>query len=272
MLDLDAAIAGGKGTNRATIRVLGIDALRAVQVQPALFADQPRRMFDLMKPDTVLLSAGAASMLRLKEGDRLALVAGPGRIELEVTGVVAGLRGNAAWTDLATAQWRLQRLGTLNRIDLRLNPGADLAEVRARVAALLPPGAYVAEVEQIEEQGANLSRAYRVNLNVLALVALFTGGFLVFSAQALEVARRRAEHGLLRVMGLTRAAVVRLVLAEAALIGAVGSALGLALGYALARIAVRAAGGTSAPACFAASRRRSVLRLPLPADSLLPGS
>jgi putative ABC transport system permease protein len=243
MLDLDAAVAGGKGSNRATIRVLGIDALRAAQVQPALFADQPGHMFDLMKPDTVLLSAGAASALGLKEGDGLALVAGAGSIELEVIGVVAGLRGNAAWSDLATAQWRLQRLGVLNRIDLRLTPGANLAEVRARVAALLPPGAYVAEVEQIEEQGANLSRAYRVNLNVLALVALFTGGFLVFSAQALEVARRRAEHGLLRVMGLTRSAVVRLVLAEAALIGAVGSALGLALGYALAKIAVRAAGG-----------------------------
>ena len=45
----------------------------------------------------------------------------------------------------------------------------------------------------MEECGANLSRAYRVNLNVLALVALFTGGFLVFSTQSLEVARRRAR-------------------------------------------------------------------------------
>ena len=243
MLDLDAAVADGNGTSRASIRLLGIDALRAAQVQPALFADEPRRLFDLMKPDTVLLSAAAAGSLGLKPGDRLALVAGAGRVELEVSGIVPGLRGNAAWTDLATAQWRMQRLGNLNRIDLRLNPGADPAAVRERLNALLPAGAYVAEVEQIEEQGANLSRAYRVNLNVLALVALFTGGFLVFSAQALEVARRRAEHGLLRVLGLTRGAVVRLVLAEAALIGAAGSALGLVLGYALARIAVRAAGG-----------------------------
>ncbi len=243
MLDLDAALAGGNGVSRASIRLLGIDALRAAQVQPALFADEPRRMFELMKPDTVLLSASAAAALGLKAGDRLALFAGTGRIELEVIGIVAGLRGNSAWTDLATAQWRMQRLGNLNRIDLRLNPGADLAAVRERVMGLLPPGAYVAEVEQLEEQGANLSRAYRVNLDVLALVALFTGGFLVFSAQALEVARRRAEHGLLRVLGLTRAAIVRLVLAEAAIIGAAGSALGLALGYALARIAVRAAGG-----------------------------
>ena len=243
MLDLEIALADERGTSRASIRLLGIDSLRAGQVQPALFAGEPRRMFELMKPDTVLLSAGAAAALGLKAGDRLALLGGSGRVELEVTGVVSGLRGNAAWTDIATAQWRLGRLGNLNRIDLRLNPGTDLATVRAKVASMLPPGAYVAEVEQLEAQGANLSRAYRVNLNVLALVALFTGGFLVFSAQALEVARRRGEHGLLRVLGLTRAGLVRRVLAEAAIIGAAGSGLGLLLGYALAGVAVRAAGG-----------------------------
>ena len=74
--------------------------------------------------------------------------------------------------------------------------------MRAKIAALLPPGMHVATLDAVEESGANLSRAYRVNLNVLALVALFTGGFLVFSAQALEVARRRREHALLRVLGL----------------------------------------------------------------------
>ena len=243
MLDLEAALADSGGKPHGTLRILGIDPLRAAQVQPALFADDPRRMFDLMKPDSVLLSPAAAAALNLKAGDRLALLAGLGRVELEVAGIVPGVRGNLALTDLATAQWRLKRLGNLNRIDLRLAPGADLARARERIGALLPPGAYVAEVAQLEDQGANLSRAYRVNLNVLALVALFTGGFLVFSAQALEVARRRAEHGLLRVLGLTRRGVVQMVLAEAAVIGAAGSAAGLALGYALARIAVRAAGG-----------------------------
>ena len=41
----------------------------------------------------------------------------------------------------------------------------------------------------------NLSRAYRVNLTVLALVALFTGGFLVFSVLALSVTRRAQPLG-----------------------------------------------------------------------------
>ncbi len=243
MLDLEVGLAEKHGPTRGTLRLLGIDALRAVQVQPALFADDPQRIFELMKPDTVLLSPAAAAALKLGAGGKLALLAGAGRIELEVAGVAPGLRGIVALTDIATAQWRLQRLGNLNRVDLRFMPGANYASVREQVAAMLPAGSHVAEVEQLEEQGANLSRAYRVNLNVLALVALFTGGFLVFSAQALEVTRRRAEHGLLRVLGLTRAGVVRLVLIDATIIGAAGSAAGLALGYALAQVAVHAAGG-----------------------------
>jgi putative ABC transport system permease protein len=97
-------------------------------------------------------------------------------------------------------------------------------------------------VESLEEASEYPSRSYRVNLNVLAMVALFTGGFLVFSAQALEVARRRGEHALLRVLGLTRAGLARLVLLEAAALGAAGALAGLVLGYALAVAAVRGAG------------------------------
>ncbi|MBK8065006.1 MAG: ABC transporter permease [Betaproteobacteria bacterium] len=240
VVEIEAAVDGGRGA----LKVLGLDSLRAAQVQTRLFADDPQRIFALLEPDAVLLSAQAAAAFSLGEGDRLALVVGLERVELRVAGVLPAetVRGRIALADIATAQWRLGRLGTLNRIDLRLAPGSDPAAMRARVEALLPSGAYVTRVETREEQGAKLSRAYRVNLSVLAMVALFTGGFLVFSAQALETARRRGEHGLLRVLGLTRGGVARLVLVEAAAIGVLGSAVGLALGYALASLALRTAG------------------------------
>ena len=103
--------------------------------------------------------------------------------------------------------------------------------MRERVAALLPPGAYVAEVSQLEDQGANLSRAYRVNLTVLALVALFVGAFLVYSVVSLSVAQRTPALALLGVLGLTAGERRALVLAECGLLGLGGSALGLALGF-----------------------------------------
>jgi putative ABC transport system permease protein len=236
VLEAEAGLVEGRGA----IRLVGIDALRAAQIQPALFADDPARRFELLKPDVVFLSAEAAEALALAKGGKLRIVAGLSSIELEIAGVLpaSSLRGVAALTDIATAQWRLGRLGELNRVDLRLAPGADRAQLQARIAALLPAGTHVTTVDAVQESGANLSRAYRVNLNVLALVALFTGGFLVFSQQSLEVTRRRGEHALLRVLGLRRRGVLRLVLSEAAAVGVAGSILGIALGYAIARAAL----------------------------------
>ena len=240
VLDLEAGIAGGRGSHMSTIRLIGIDPLRAALIQPGLFADDPGRRLELLKPDRVLVSSGSG----IQDKSILKIISGLGTVDLQVVGVLpaSGLRGVAALTDIATAQWRLGRLGELNRIDLRLAPGADRDAMREKIAALLPPGTYVATLEAVEASGANLSRAYRVNLNVLALVALFTGGFLVFSAQALEATRRRQEHALLRVLGLPRGGVARLVLVEAGLIGAIGGLAGIALGYALAVAGVRFAG------------------------------
>jgi putative ABC transport system permease protein len=97
----------------------------------------------------------------------------------------------------------------------------------------------------------NLSRAYRVNLTVLALIALFTGGFLVFSVLALSVTRRSQQLALLGVLGLTGAQRLRLVLLEAGVLGLLGSGLGLALGTALAALALQLLGGDLGGGYFA---------------------
>ncbi len=85
------------------------------------------------------------------------------------------------------------RLGRITRVDLRLRPGVDIDALRKRLQALLPAGLAVERPEASVAAGESLSRSYRVNLNVLALVALFTGGLLVFSTQALAVVRRRSQ-------------------------------------------------------------------------------
>ena len=236
LLDIDAGLPGG-----GALRVLGLDPLRAAAMHPALFAHDVAQMRAVLEPGAVLLTEAAAARLHLGTGATLKVVVGLSEVALAVVGTLpaSSLRDAAAVVDIATAQSRFGRDGRLNRVDLRLAPGTSLDAARERIAAMLPPGTHVAPVEAVQASGAALSRAYRVNLNVLALVALVTGGFLVFSAQALEVARRRGEHALLRVLGLTRAGLARLVLAEAAVAGVLGAALGIALGYALAAAAVR---------------------------------
>jgi putative ABC transport system permease protein len=241
VIEADVAVAG----RDESLKLLGLDPFRALVLQPALLGEQSRDLFALIEPDTVLLSAAAAAWLRAKQGEGIELAVGLEKVPLRVIGILgeATMRGRVALVDIGTAQWRLDRLGTLNRVDLRLRPGVDVEAARQSISAQLPAGVSLAPPQARAETGANLSRSYRVNLNVLALVALFTGGFLVFSTQALEAARRRTEHALLRVLGLTRRKLLALVLAEGVALGALGAALGIALAYALAWAALRFAGG-----------------------------
>jgi putative ABC transport system permease protein len=118
----------------------------------------------------------------------------------------------------------------------------DVAAFQKRLAATLPAGIAVLRPETSLAAGASLSRSYRVNLAVLALVALFTGGLLVFSTQALSVVRRRPQFALLRVLGMTQRRLSMLVVAEGALVGGMGGLIGVAAGYALARVAVQVVG------------------------------
>jgi putative ABC transport system permease protein len=108
-----------------------------------------------------------------------------------------------------------------------------------------------------ESRNNNLSRAYRVNLTVLALVALFTGAFLVFSTQALSVMRRRSQFALLRVLGVERGQLLRQVLVEGASLGVIGALLGIAAGYALAALALRFFGGDLGAGYFPGISRKS---------------
>ena len=256
-LELDVGLAGAE----RTLRVTGVDILRTAQLQPRLVLED---RYLLLAPDRVLLSATAAQALKLGKGDRLRLAVGQKAVALQVAGVLpaSSLRGMAALTDIATAQWRFARLGELNRIDVRVARSAARAQVMQEIRRLLPPGAHVAPVRALEEASAYPSRSYRVNLNVLAMVALFTGGFLVFSAQALEITRRRGEHALLRVLGLSRGGVLRLVLLEAAALGVTGALIGLALGVLLADVALRASGGDLGAGMFHGAPRLELAWLP----------
>jgi putative ABC transport system permease protein len=79
-----------------------------------------------------------------------------------------------------------------------------------------------------------VTRAYRVNLNMLALVALFTGAFLVFSTQSLSVMRRSPSLALLRALGVTQGQLRTALLGEGIALGMTGALLGIVLGNLIA--------------------------------------
>jgi putative ABC transport system permease protein len=191
----------------------------------------------------VFLSPAAVQWLAVDAGAALAFQVGLREVRVRVAGSLArGAQRRFAVMDIAGAQSLFERRGVLTRIDLRLAPGVDVTSFRERLRRQLPPGVEVDTPEASLSAGASVSRSYRVNLNVLALVALFTGGLLVFSTQALSVVRRRAQLALLRVLGMRRARLLAWLVAEGALLGAIGGAIGLPAGYVLANTAIRIIG------------------------------
>ena len=238
-----------------TLRVLGIDVLRAGVLNAGLLprveagrssatgatdASDRRTTSDLFDADAIFLSAAALAHLGVVPGDALSVRVGAELKTLRIAGTLpaapAGQR--VAVMDIGAAQWKFDRLGILHRIDVKLRQGADPARARSALAAVLPAGVIVSTPADSEQRTSNLSRAYRVNLNVLALVALFTGAFLVFSTQALSIVRRRPQLALLRALGASRGRIARLLLGESLAIGALGSLAGVALGLGVAALAI----------------------------------
>jgi len=238
VVEIDAKLADREDV----LKIVGIDAFRAAEIQPGLIPETGDRL-DLFRPGLLFLSPAAARWLGLAAGGELSFQVALRDATLTVAGLApAGEQQRFAVMDIAGAQSNFERLGLITRVDLRLKPGIDLAAFRDRLQQHLPAGIAVERPEASLAASASVSRSYRVNLNVLALVALFTGGLLVFSTQALAVVRRRAQFALLRVLGVTRRRLVSSLLAEGALIGAAGGALGLGAGYVLAEAAVRLIG------------------------------
>jgi putative ABC transport system permease protein len=228
------------GGERKALRVVGVDALVVPGVAPSLMP-VPSKGADrmaLFAPGSIFLNASASQLL----GDGLVrLQSGQSLKEVKVAGSVAASGGPLAVMDIGAAQELFGRQGQLSRIDVRLAAGAD-REAFVRSLAL-PAGVVAAQPGDAAQRVSNLSRAYRVNLTVLALVALFTGAFLVFSVLSLSVAKRAQQFALLAVLGLTARERLRLVLAESVILGTVGSAAGIALGTALAALALQVLGG-----------------------------
>ena len=245
-----------------TLQLLGVDVFTLPRVTPALLprpaedaADTSERTdrFAILAEDTVFLSAAAQSALGLKSGDRLRLRAGEQALDLRVAGDLPGAAENRrlAVMDIAAVQARFAKLGRLTRIDLRLAEGVAPEAARLGLQAILPAGVLIEAPEAAEDQAANLSRAYRVNLTMLAAIALLTGGFLVFSAQALSVVRRRTEFAFLRAIGLARRDLFIWLLAEGALVGLAGGLVGVALGHGLAWAMLTLLGGDLGAGYFA---------------------
>jgi len=232
VLELEVALPG----SNETLKVLGLDPFRAAVLQPAIIGDIGEGVFQLFRRDAIYLSSAAAQQLKLRRGDLLHVTVGSSAKTLRVLGILAdgAYPQPLGLMDIASAQWTFNAVGRLNRIDLRLAPGTDVESFRRDLGKTLPAGVLAIAPQVERDRAVTVTKAYRVNLNMLALVALFTGAFLVFSTQSLSVLRRRRSLALLRALGVTRNQLRNALVGEGLTLGSLGSMLGVLLGMLIA--------------------------------------
>jgi putative ABC transport system permease protein len=238
VVELEAPVAGH---SRGTVTVLGIDPFRAARLQPGFLAEGAARRDEgspnLFDVNAAWLTPAAMARFGAKVGGEIVLGAPGGEVRLKVAGTLPALEGGGAIAvmDIAAVQLHFSRIGVIHRIDLRLGPDIAREAALREIAALLPPGVSISRPDDAAIRTAGLTQAYRVNLTALALMALFTGGFLVFSTLALQAARRRQEFALLRALGLTAGGVRAFLAIEGSLLGLAGAVAGTAMGLGASR-------------------------------------
>jgi len=181
----------------------------------------------LVEPGSIVVSEQTATELGLELGDSLNIVVrGRGRqASLVATFADNGALGAYLLADIATAQEWLEAPGRLSRIDVRL--AGDEVET---FTALLPDGIRLLDAGGRTRSTLEMTDAFMINLNAMSLLALLVGLFLIYNSASFTVLQRRPLIGTLRALGVTRSQILRVIIAEAAVLGAIGGVLGVLLG------------------------------------------
>ena len=142
------------------------------------------------------------------------------------------------------------------------------ASESATAAAILPDGVELRAAGTGTEENRKMLAAFRWNLQLLSYIALVVGAFLIYNTISVSVVRRRAEIGIVRALGASRATVLAAFLGEAASLGLIGALIGLPLGRLMASGAVKLMSAT-VEALYVSSRPGAIA---LSAESVCAGA
>ncbi len=150
-------------------------------------------------------------------------------VTLQIVGLLEGdnpavLEG-LLLADISTAQELLESSGRLDRIDLILAP-----EEVVPLAESLPAGLRLETPAARTRVMMEMIQAFQTNLSAMSLLAMLVGAFLIYNTMTFSVLRRRRLLATLRVVGVSRQCLFRLLLLEVMLLGLIGTGLGLVLG------------------------------------------
>lgn len=196
----------------------------------------------LTDPTAIVVPRSLASSVGVEVGDPLSLQIGGEHRQFRVASVVddsgaaAAFDGRIVFMDIAAAQWALNRLGTVDRIEISLDVPSDADLVAERLRVQLPDTVLVQTPSETIANTGRMTRAFRYNLTALSYIAVIVGVILIYNTLSIALSRRTTELGVLRILGAEGRVLKRMFLLEAGLFGLGGAALGIGFGVFLAQV------------------------------------
>jgi putative ABC transport system permease protein len=215
-------------------------ALRALDAETMYRMEQPRghgnRLFEQLEQqtDAVIISENFGVLHHVAPGDYIILNSpAHGPVQLHVIGTMIDYSWNNGSVIMNRRDYvRHWKDDTVEFFYVFLKDKSDAAHVRETIIKKLGAGhgLMVQTGKEVLDYTSNkIDRIYRISYGQL-IVVMCVAALGVVTALLISVLQRRREMGLLRAIGASRFQVVRSVLAEAALMGVIGTIIGLMIG------------------------------------------
>ncbi|MEU9435910.1 ABC transporter permease [Streptomyces sp. NPDC048252] len=193
--------------------------------------------------DQVMVDADTADKHHLKLGDEIGVITAVGTHTAKISGIAAFQVTNPGaaifYLDTKTAQEAL--VGESNvytNVNVTATSGVSDAQLKKNVAAEIGGGYKVQTAKETADANRDSVGGFLDVMKYAMLgfagIAFLVGIFLIINTFSMLVAQRTREIGLMRAIGSSRKQVNRSVLAEALLLGVVGSLLGVGAGVGIA--------------------------------------
>jgi putative ABC transport system permease protein len=196
----------------------------------------------------VFVSSVISEKYGIKQGDQLKIRTRDSEQSFRVAAVILdffnqGMVVTGSWADLE-AYFDVKDVSTFF---VKAAEGMEISTVISQITDNFQED-YQLIVESnssIKERAEGLMRQAFSMFDVLGVLAVLVAALGVLNTLSMSVVERTREIGMLRSMGMTRLQVVRMILAEAGLLGIIGGLLGLGFGLVLTRIFLAAMGAMS---------------------------
>jgi putative ABC transport system permease protein len=197
-----------------------------------------RALFERLSehPGTAIVSESFAALYDVDRGNTITLDSPHGPVSLLVIGKLPNYRWHRGIVFISLEDClKYWEDAAVDEFHVYLVPGQSVPAMQETILRKLGPahGLFVLTRAELTERIDGVIEGLHGIAYAQQTVVMLVAGLGVVMALLISVLQRRREIGLLRAIGATRVQVVRAVLAEAALMGAIGTAIGLAAGIAL---------------------------------------